>query len=85
VAKIYHAHLYGFREDKYQVLTENTINTTDFTEVNPQSPFYVLIPQDYDLLAEYDLYFKITDIMPVNVLEAVCKVFVTIRRSLANF
>ena len=63
---INHAHLYGSREDKYQVLSENTINTTNFTEVKPQKPFYLLIPQDNNLLAEYNLYFKITDIMPVN-------------------
>lgn len=66
MTKIYHAHLYGSREDKYQVLSENTINTTNFTELDPQTPFYLLIPQDTDLLAEYNQYFKITDIMPVN-------------------
>ena len=66
MAKIYHAHLYGLREDKYQVLKENTVNSTDFQEVNPQSPFYLLIPQDTDLLGEYEQYFKITDIMPIN-------------------
>ena len=41
MAKIYHAHLYGLREDKYQILKENTVNSTDFHEVNPQSPFYL--------------------------------------------
>lgn len=66
MAKIYHAHLYGLREDKYQILKENTVNSTDFHEVNPQSPFYLLIPQDTDLFGEYEQYFKITDIMPIN-------------------
>jgi hypothetical protein len=66
MAKIYHAHLYGLREDKYQILKENTVNSTNFHEVNPQSPFYLLIPQDTDLLGEYEQYFKITDIMPIN-------------------
>lgn len=66
MTKIYHAHLYGFREDKYQVLTESTVNSTDFEEVNPQSPFYLLIPQDTELFNEYEQYFKITDVMPVN-------------------
>lgn len=68
MTKIYHAHLYGSREDKYKILSENTINTTSFTEVKPQKPFYLLIPQDNDLLAEYNQYFKITDVMPINVL-----------------
>jgi hypothetical protein len=66
MAKIYHAHLYGTREHKYQVLSQNTINSTEFTEVFPQSPFYLLIPQNTDLLTEYEQYFKITEIMPIN-------------------
>ena len=46
---INHAHLYGLREYKYNVLTENTVNTTKFSEVKPKSEFYLLIPQDTDL------------------------------------
>ncbi|MDH6097851.1 hypothetical protein NWP21_03125 [Anabaenopsis sp. FSS-46] len=68
MTKIYHANLYGLRTDKYKALTENTVKSTDFQVINPQSPFYLFIPQDRDLLAEYDQYFKITDIIPVNVL-----------------
>ncbi|MFL0606781.1 type ISP restriction/modification enzyme [Cylindrospermopsis raciborskii] len=63
-----HAHLYGLRDYKYNTLTENTVNTTKFSEVKPKSEFYLLIPQDTDLFTEYEHYFKITDVMPVNVL-----------------
>ncbi|UJS06175.1 type ISP restriction/modification enzyme [Cylindrospermopsis raciborskii] len=63
-----HAHLYGLRDYKYNTLTENTVNTTRFSEVKPKSEFYLLIPQDTDLFTEYEHYFKITDVMPVNVL-----------------
>jgi predicted helicase len=66
MTKIYHAHLYGLREEKYQVLAEDTVKNTDFKEVNSQSPFYLLIPQNTDLFNEYQHYFKITDGMPVN-------------------
>lgn len=65
---ITHANLYGLRKDKYQVLAEDTVNTTEFSQVNPQSDFYLLIPQDDDLFSEYNLYFKITEAMPINVL-----------------
>jgi len=63
---INHAHLYGLRDYKYNTLTENTVNTTRFSEVKPKSEFYLLIPQDTDLFTEYEHYFKITDVMPVN-------------------
>ena len=68
MAKIYHAHLWGSREDKYRYLLENDVNTVEWTEVNPEPPFYLFIPQNTDLFSEYEQYFKITDIMPVNVL-----------------
>jgi len=65
-AKIYHAHLWGSREDKYRYLLEHDVTTVPWTELNPTSPFYLFIPQDTDILAEYNQGWKITDIMPVN-------------------
>ncbi|KOR38341.1 hypothetical protein AM228_01890 [Planktothricoides sp. SR001] len=66
MTKIYHAHLYGSRENKYRYLEEHDVTTVDWTELNPQSPFYLFIPQDTDLLGEYNQGWKITEIMPVN-------------------
>ena len=61
-----HAHLYGLRDYKYNTLTENAVDTTRFSEVKPKSEFYLLRPQDTSLFTEYEHYFKITDVMPVN-------------------
>ena len=66
MAKIYHAHLWGSRENKYRYLLENDVNTVDWKELNPTSPFYLFIPQNTDCKAEYETGWKITDIMPVN-------------------
>jgi len=66
VARVHHAHLYGKRAAKYQYLNENNLKTTQWTELQPQSPFYLFVPQNTDLLAEYQQGYKITDIMPVN-------------------
>ncbi len=65
-AQVYHAHLYGERGFKYQYLYENDIKTTEWTVLNPKSPFYLFIPQNTDLLPEYEKGWKITDIMPLN-------------------
>ena len=46
MAIIYHAHLYGLREHKYQVLKENSINTTLI--LGPETWFLIF------LLAERD-------------------------------
>ena len=68
MAKIFHAHLHGDRETKYDRLMESDISNTAWSEISPQTPFYLLIPQDTQLLKEYDRGWKITEIMPVNVL-----------------
>ena len=67
-AKIYHAHLWGSREDKYRYLLEHDVTTVEWTELNPTSPFYLFIPQDTDLRLEYNNYWEITKIFPVNTL-----------------
>lgn len=66
MAKIYHAHCYGNRETKYNWLLENSIISTNWLELQPKSPFYLLIPQDTTLWNEYEQGWKITDAMPVN-------------------
>jgi predicted helicase len=63
---IRHAHLYGTRESKYEWLNAHDVLSTDWNEISPQSPFYLLIPQNTDLLSEYQEGWKITEGMPIN-------------------
>ncbi len=64
--KIHHAHLYGTRVFKYEYLTVNDLQTTSWTTLQPQSPFYLFVLQNVNLLAEYEAGWKVTEIMPVN-------------------
>lgn len=66
MTQIYHAHLYGTRKHKYDWLLSHDVLSTDWQEIKPQAPFYLLIPQDTALLGEYEQGWKITDVMPVN-------------------
>ena len=66
MTKIYHADLWGSREDKYRYLLENDITTVQWTELDPKPPFYLFIPQNATCRAEYEAGWKITEIMPVN-------------------
>jgi type I restriction-modification system DNA methylase subunit len=66
-ATVHHADLWGDRDLKYNWLGKNDLTTTQWTTVKPQSKFYLFVPQNIELLNEYEKYkFKITDIMPVN-------------------
>jgi len=68
MSDIKHAHLYGMREAKYDWLSTHDVNSTDWNEIEPQKPFHLFIPQDNDLLGEFQSYWKITEAMTVNVL-----------------
>jgi predicted helicase len=79
-ATVRHAHLWGVREmykqsgqgkrilagGKYHWLWQNDMNTTQWRTLNPQSPFYFFMPLDIDLRAEYEMGWKLTDVMPLN-------------------
>ncbi|HEU65985.1 MAG TPA: DNA methyltransferase, partial [Chloroflexi bacterium] len=66
MAKIYYADLWGLREGKYRTLAESDIAATDWVELKPTGPFYLFVPFQEELLAEYEKGWKVTDIFPVN-------------------
>ena len=65
-AQVHHAELWGKRQDKYDWLPDNGLETTPWQELAPQAPFYLFVPQNVDFLAEYQQGWKVTDIFPVN-------------------
>jgi len=65
-ARVFHAHLWGKREDKYAALEERDVSTIKWTEVEPESPFYLFIPQDKELAGEYRQGWSLPDIFPAN-------------------
>jgi predicted helicase len=80
IVKVNHADLWGLREiydqdvhgervltgGKYHWLWTNDISSTEWFKLKPQSPFYFFVPQNTELLGEYEQGWKITDMMPLN-------------------
>jgi len=67
-AKVFHTDLWGKREEKYAALEERDVSTIEWTEVSPETPFYLFIPQDKGLRDEYQSGWSLSGIFPVNVL-----------------
>jgi predicted helicase len=75
-AKVYHAELWGPREindesgqrigGKYHWLEENTLTSTPWQEISPGSEKYLFIPQDTEVLAEYEQGWPVNEIFPIN-------------------
>ena len=65
-ARVHHAGLYGTRESKYDWLDVHDRGNTEWQKINPTSPFYLFVPRDEALEAEYSRFTSIPDVFPVN-------------------
>jgi predicted helicase len=65
--KIYHSEIWGLREKKYDWLLENNIKTTSWKKLSSTSPYYFFVSRKEKGRENYEKYWKVTDIFPVNV------------------
>src|SRR5665648_442174 len=52
LGKVYHAELYGKREDKFKALNESDIGTIKWQKLNYKEPYYFFVPKDFRLESE---------------------------------
>ncbi len=66
---IRHCDLWGAqRQAKYDWLDDHQVDATKWKTLEPNSPHYLFVPQDTKRLKEYENGWKVTEVMPVNVL-----------------
>ena len=65
-AKVYYADIWGFREEKYNTLSQTDIQSTEWIKLQPKSPYYLFVPQATNYSAEYEEGWKITDIFQIK-------------------
>ena len=59
---VHYADLWGIREKKYKYLFGNDFQTTKWQKLEPFAPYYFFVPKDFALQAEYEKFWKITEI-----------------------
>ncbi len=64
--KVYYADIWGSREEKYTVLSDTDVQSTEWAELQPTSPYYLFVPQATELRAEYELGWQIADIFQID-------------------
>jgi len=64
-SEVYHASLWGLREEKYAFLQGSDVAQVEWTELQPAAPSYLFITQDKELLPEYQKCWPVTDIFQV--------------------
>ena len=64
--KINHHEIYGERESKYKWLNEYILNTTEFSQLKPASPWYFFVERNTDQIEYYNNWMRVNEIFPVN-------------------
>ncbi|MFP6162766.1 N-6 DNA methylase [Helicobacter pylori] len=64
--KIHYYDVYGQRAEKYTFLAQNDLNSIEWLEIAPRTPFYLLIPQKTPLLEEYEQGFSVKDMFQIS-------------------
>jgi len=65
-SNIYRSDRFSLRSYKYEWLKNNSKNSTEWTELKPQSPFYFFKEQNYELNNIYRQFLSINDLFPIN-------------------
>ena len=63
---VVHHELLGLREGKYEWLNNHSIQNVKWDKLEPNSEFYLFIPQDQRMQKSYQSFTKLTEIFPIN-------------------
>lgn len=66
LGKLYHKDIFGRREDKYEFLNNNSIDTVDYKELTPQAPMYFFVPKDSSLEKDYNKGVAVNTLFTMN-------------------
>ena len=66
LGKVFHFDLYGKREFKYNLLTENTIGSIKYKELPNVSPNFFFVNKDFEAQNHYSKGFLISDLFSIN-------------------
>jgi len=65
-SQVFHADLYGLREEKYDWLDKNDFLKENYLKIEPQTPYYFLVKRNTEKIKQYLNWTKITEIFPIN-------------------
>lgn len=65
-SSVYHADLYGLRQEKYDWLDKNEFLKENYLPAKPQTPYYFLGKHDTETIKKYLDWKKVNEIFPIN-------------------
>ncbi|MBC8273972.1 MAG: hypothetical protein H8E40_03255 [Chloroflexi bacterium] len=62
LSKVYHADVWGTREEKYKLLLESDVVSSVWRELHPATPYFFFVPKEFSLEMEYSQYFHLPQV-----------------------
>lgn len=62
LGKVFHCDLYGKRDEKYEYLSNNSLESIDFKEITLWEPYYFFVDKDFSNWQQYEEGFSIEDL-----------------------
>jgi len=59
---VFHTDFWGSRKQKFDLCIDNSVETLDFSELKPKTPFYLFTPQNEKLWEAYKSFWSVKDI-----------------------
>ncbi|WP_365942556.1 type ISP restriction/modification enzyme, partial [Thiomicrospira sp.] len=66
LGQIYHYDLYGKRKDKYTFLENTAFKDVPYQAIPNVAPMYFMVPKNFGLQSEYDKFFPLNNLFPIN-------------------
>lgn len=66
LAKVFHFDLYGKREDKYNFLNKNSLESIEWTELPNTAPNYFMVQKDFEAEKSYKKGFAINELFALS-------------------
>jgi predicted helicase len=68
LAQVFHFDLYGKREEKYEFLNENSLESIDFTSIPNKAPMFFMVGKDFDLEEIYNNGIDLKMLFNLNIM-----------------
>lgn len=66
LASVNHFDLYGKRQEKYDFILQNSINSIPWRKLPCNAPEYFFVNKDYSLKDKYEKGFSVAELIPIN-------------------
>ena len=66
LAEVFHYDLYGKRQEKYDFLDNNSINSIDWSKLENRDPEFFFVQKDWEVVEQYEKGFSVNDLFVIS-------------------